>query len=197
MGWVCIGLIDSPRNPLLQSTKERTTSISTIIHIIDEMFLTNNDIITLDWIENEYCQTGRSKWDGILLKVDNKKVSMGLVEFSGGVKINATANKERSDISKLYANMLTIANGIPVDVPKRVFCARFYAVFISRNSSFTKANVRFSDTDIKVINKDKKMNKEYCKYNSKYIRRIHSGFKIPTSVRLVVEYVVQIPKLLE
>lgn len=60
-------LIDSPNNPLKQVTGERTASIHTTIYVINQLFISNNDLVALDWIENEYCKTGRSKWDGIIL----------------------------------------------------------------------------------------------------------------------------------
>lgn len=123
-----LDLIDSPNNPLKQVTGERTASIYTIIYVINQLFISNNDLVALDWIENEYCKTGRSKWDGIILKVNDKKTSPVLVEFSGGSKVNATMNKEAYDISKLYSNMISIIADLPDNISKTMFCARFYGI---------------------------------------------------------------------
>lgn len=118
--------MDTPSNPITQATRERTACINTIIYIINQLFLASNDVVVLEWIENMYCQTNRCKWDGVLLKTNDKKVSTALVEFSGGTKINATISKETSDISKLYSKMMSIITNLPHNIPKRTFCARFY-----------------------------------------------------------------------
>ncbi|KAI7906563.1 uncharacterized protein BX663DRAFT_496918 [Cokeromyces recurvatus] len=89
-----LDLMDSPNNSLIQTTGERAACIHTIIYIINQLFLADNDVVALDWIEKEYCQTGRCKWDGIIMKVNNKKISTVFVEFSGGIKVNATMKKE-------------------------------------------------------------------------------------------------------
>lgn len=118
--------MDSPNNPLKQTTGERAACIHTIIYIMSQLFLANNDLVAFEWIESEYCQTSRCKWDGVLLKVDNKKVSPVLIEFSGGTKVNNTINKESSDISKLYSNMMNVVASLPASVSKKTFCARFH-----------------------------------------------------------------------
>lgn len=82
--------MNSPHNPLIQTTGERAACIHTNIYIIEQLFLANNNVVVLDWIENEYCQTSRCKWDGIIMKVNSKKVSIAFIEFSGGIKVNAT-----------------------------------------------------------------------------------------------------------
>ncbi|KAG1473326.1 hypothetical protein G6F56_001015 [Rhizopus delemar] len=97
-------------------TGERAASIHTIIYIMNQLFISNNDLVTLDWIENEYCKTGRSKWDGVILKVNDKKTSPALVEFSGGSKVNAIMNKEACDINKLSSNMVSIVADLPDNV---------------------------------------------------------------------------------
>ncbi|RCH80674.1 hypothetical protein CU098_005824 [Rhizopus stolonifer] len=107
---------DSLNNPLRQVTGERAASIHTIIYIMNQLFISNNDLVTLDWIENEYCKTGRSKWDGVILKVNDKKTSPALVEFSGGSKVNAIMNKEACDINKLSSNMVSIVADLPDNV---------------------------------------------------------------------------------
>jgi hypothetical protein len=119
-------LIDSPRNPLTQPAKERTAAINTIIFIVNELFIANNDVVELDWIENEYCMTSRSKWDGVLIKVDDKRVSVALAEFSGGCQFNATTSKEVSDINKLYQCLKLMIDKIPESIPPNVYCVRYY-----------------------------------------------------------------------
>jgi hypothetical protein len=93
---------------------------------MNQLFLANNDVVGLDRIENEYCQTSRCKWGGVIMKINNKKVSTVLIEFSSGTTVNATINKETSDISKLYYNMMNIIADLPASIPKKTFCARFY-----------------------------------------------------------------------
>ncbi|PHZ12555.1 uncharacterized protein RHIMIDRAFT_282526 [Rhizopus microsporus ATCC 52813] len=67
--------------------------------------------------------------------------------------------------------MLAIVNKISKDVPKKFFSARCYDNTIYFEELF--------------------MHKDKC------IRQIHSSFKSPTTIRLVIEYVSHIPKLLQ
>lgn len=107
-------LVESPNPPpLSQPAKVRTVAIGTMIYIVNELFIANNDIIELEWIENKHCLTNRSKWDGVLIKVENKSVSVALVEFSGGCQFNVTARKEASDINKLYQGVKVMIDKIP------------------------------------------------------------------------------------
>ncbi|CEG63945.1 hypothetical protein RMATCC62417_01008 [Rhizopus microsporus] len=87
-----LNLVGSPNSPLRQAAEERAASIHAIIYIMNQLFLANNDLIDLDWIENESCQTGRRKWDGVILRASDKKYC----EFSGGTKANTTMNKGTS-----------------------------------------------------------------------------------------------------
>ncbi|CEG78168.1 hypothetical protein RMATCC62417_12814 [Rhizopus microsporus] len=75
-------------------TGERTASTNTIMYIMNQLFLANNDLTAFGWIESEYCHTSRCKWDDALFKFGNKKVSSVLIEFSGGTKVNNTMNGE-------------------------------------------------------------------------------------------------------
>lgn len=52
-------------------------------------------------LEREYYATHKTKWDGVLFKVDDHKISPGFVEFSGGAKNNTTITKERRDVKKI------------------------------------------------------------------------------------------------
>ncbi|KAI7851721.1 hypothetical protein BDC45DRAFT_209117 [Circinella umbellata] len=56
-----------------------------IIFIVNQLFISNNDVIESDWLEREFFfGTDRVKWDGMLIKVENRSCSIGLIEFSGG-----------------------------------------------------------------------------------------------------------------
>ncbi|KAG2234737.1 hypothetical protein INT48_000086 [Thamnidium elegans] len=57
-----------PNNPLKQVSGERTACISATIYVINQLFISNNDFVNLDWIENEYGKISQSKWDGVILK---------------------------------------------------------------------------------------------------------------------------------
>lgn len=59
---------------------ETLFSIQTIIYVINELFISNNDLVALDWIEHEYCKTGRRKWDGVILKVNNHQFLLNFLE---------------------------------------------------------------------------------------------------------------------
>lgn len=74
-----LDLIESPNNPLNSKSLERTAAVHTSIIIIDRLFLSVNDIIELGWLEREYYATHKTKWDGVLLKVDDHKISPGFV----------------------------------------------------------------------------------------------------------------------
>jgi hypothetical protein len=63
---------------------ERTAATYFIIFIVNQLFISNNDVIELDWLEREFFATDRTKWDGVLIKADNRSCSAGLIEFSGG-----------------------------------------------------------------------------------------------------------------
>ncbi|KAG0755671.1 hypothetical protein G6F57_008406 [Rhizopus arrhizus] len=92
-----LDLIESPNNPLNSKSFERAAAVHTSIIIINRLFLSVNDIIELGWLEREYYATHKTKWDGVLLKVDDHKISPGFVEFSGGANNNTTITKERRD----------------------------------------------------------------------------------------------------
>jgi hypothetical protein len=97
------------------------------MYIVNELFIANNDIVELDRIENEYCLTNRSKWDGVMLKVKDKSVSVALVEFSGGCQFNATVRKEASDINKLYPSLKVMIDKTPESIPSKAYCTRYHS----------------------------------------------------------------------
>ncbi|KAG1142859.1 hypothetical protein G6F37_012565 [Rhizopus arrhizus] len=90
-----LNLITSPRNPLQYVCMERTTASLTTVFILNNLFLSNNDIVNLGWFEREIQTTGATKWDGMAFAIKDKKITPVLVEFSGGVKFNTTDKKER------------------------------------------------------------------------------------------------------
>lgn len=119
--------IHRPKNPLTQPAKECTAASNTTIFIVNELFITNSDIMQLERLENDHCLTNRSKWDGMLFKADNKSVSLGLVAFSGGSpQFNATARKEASDVNKLYQSLKVVIDIPPESIPSEVYCIRYY-----------------------------------------------------------------------
>lgn len=116
----------SPNNPLNQNILERTAAAYVIIHIINQLFIANNDIIELGWLEREFYATEKAKWDGVLFKVGNKSISPGLIEFSGGCNDKTLSSKNQRDITKLYSNMLQILKTLPSVTTAQIFCMRYY-----------------------------------------------------------------------
>lgn len=78
-----------------------------------------NDIVELGWLEREYFGTNKTKWDGVLFKTGDHKVSPGFVEFSGGVNDATTPEKERCEVKKLYSMMIDVMNGYPANAKKK------------------------------------------------------------------------------
>ncbi|PHZ12282.1 uncharacterized protein RHIMIDRAFT_142710 [Rhizopus microsporus ATCC 52813] len=119
-----LDLIESPKNPLNSTILERSAAVQTSIVITNQLFLAVNDIVELGWLEREYFGTNKTKWDGVLFKTGDHKVSPGFVEFSGGVNDATTPEKERRDAKKLYSMMIDVMNRYPVNVKKQIFCIR-------------------------------------------------------------------------
>lgn len=80
----------------------------------------------MGWLEREFYATKKTKWDGVLLKVNDHKISPGFVEFSGGANDNTTIEKERCDVKKLYSKMIDVMNQYSPKTKKKIFCIRFY-----------------------------------------------------------------------
>ncbi|KAI7858664.1 hypothetical protein BDC45DRAFT_425541, partial [Circinella umbellata] len=74
-----------PRNPLQHACMERTAPSLTTVLILNNLFLSNNDIIDLGWFEREIQTTSTTKWDGVAFAVKDKRITPVLVEFSGSV----------------------------------------------------------------------------------------------------------------
>ncbi|KAG1181275.1 hypothetical protein G6F36_010002 [Rhizopus arrhizus] len=163
-----LDLIESPRNPLLFRNSERTSAVYFMTYMLNQLFLSHNDILEFGWIENECCTTGKTKWDGILFLVGDQNVTTTLVEFSGGLK-QTSNTKECKDVLKLYRNLLKILESIPSNIKKQAFCVRFY---------------------------DEWMHFEHLvKINKDYIRNTVVSFQCPSNARLLVEYVKRIPMI--
>lgn len=125
----------SPNNPLNREILERTTATYFIIYIVNRLFMSNNDLIQLDWLEREFFATGRAKWEGVLIKVDSRSCSPGLIEFSGGCNVKTPSRKNQQDIIKLYSKMINILKKNPSDTADQTFCLRYYSKITIHTSS--------------------------------------------------------------
>ncbi|KAL9542087.1 hypothetical protein MBANPS3_008787 [Mucor bainieri] len=107
MGNHFLNLNQSPGNPLLQPTLERTAAIHTTIALLNNLFLSVNDKISFSWIEIETILTKSTKWDGVGFKTgSDKKIGYCLVEFSGGIKRNCKSNKAGHDEMKIEKGVI-------------------------------------------------------------------------------------------
>ncbi|KAI7894362.1 uncharacterized protein EV154DRAFT_415120, partial [Mucor mucedo] len=88
-----LDLMKSPQNPINKTMLERTSAAYLIIYLINQLFLSNNDVIELSWLEREFSLTGRRTFDGILFKVKNKSIAPVLIEFSGGINDKTSPRK--------------------------------------------------------------------------------------------------------
>lgn len=123
-----LDLMSSPRNPLNQRVLERTAATFFIIFIVNQLFISNNDIIELDWLEREFFATDRAKWDGVLIKVENRSCSAGLIEFSGGGCNDQTSStKNQRDITKLYSKLMKVLDSQSSSAARQTFCMRYYS----------------------------------------------------------------------
>ncbi|KAI9274151.1 hypothetical protein EDC94DRAFT_121087 [Helicostylum pulchrum] len=143
--------MDSNRNPLLFPTNERSACIDTTAFIINRLFISHNDIVKLNWIECEHCTTSTRKWDGILIKVDDHVVSTCLIEFAGGIQCNSISTKEKSDTTKLYKNMKKIIKNLPDNIPKRVYCVRFFDSSLFFEELFMFENKFYRNEHAKIV----------------------------------------------
>jgi hypothetical protein len=57
----------SLNNPLSTTILERTAD--TAVYIINQLLLSNSDIVELAWSERECAATEKFRWDGVLFKV--------------------------------------------------------------------------------------------------------------------------------
>ncbi|KAI8876579.1 hypothetical protein K501DRAFT_298739 [Backusella circina FSU 941] len=93
-----LGLTESPKNPLNNTILESSAAVQTSTIVANQLFLDVNAI-----------------WDGVLFKTGDHKVSLGFVEFSGGVNDATTPEKERHDVKKIYSMMIDVMNGYPAN----------------------------------------------------------------------------------
>ncbi|KAG0164919.1 hypothetical protein DFQ28_009507 [Apophysomyces sp. BC1034] len=93
-----LNLITSRRNPLTRRTLERTAATFTTVAIVNNLFLSSNDVIDLTWFEKEIQVTGCTKWDGVAFVIKNQRVTPVLVEFSGGFNANSTPKKKTTKL---------------------------------------------------------------------------------------------------
>ncbi|KAI7888833.1 uncharacterized protein EV154DRAFT_425059 [Mucor mucedo] len=176
-------LVESPRNPLLGSINGRTTAIHTTTIVLNQLFISFNDVLALYWIEKEHCTTKKRKWDGVIVSVKDQRLSISLVEFSGGINSNNTQAKEKHDITKLYNNMVKVIENIPEEQKKQVFAVRFFSkirTFISRSFFCCIPYIR-----------------DFILHNDNYIRCEHSKFECPTTARSLLKYVEEVPNMLK
>lgn len=120
--------MNSPNSPLNTIMLERTAATYLIIFIVNQLFISNNDVIKLGWLEREFFSTDRTKFDGIIFKVGDKSIAPGLVEFSGGINDKTSSQKNAKDIEKLYTNMVKVMEDIKTD---KMFCMRCFGKNIS------------------------------------------------------------------
>ncbi|KAG0930096.1 hypothetical protein G6F57_012031 [Rhizopus arrhizus] len=162
-----LDLMSSPNIPLNTIMLGRMATTYLITYVVNQLFITSNDVIELGWLEREFCSTDRTKFDGIIFKVGNKSISPGLVEFSGGINDRTSCLKNTKDIEKLYSNMMKVMKDSKAD---KMFCMRCYGL-----------NIYFE----KLVKSDGVM----------YIT-IDVNMEIPTTPRKLVAYINKIPKIL-
>lgn len=107
---------------------ERTSATYLIIYLVNQLFLSNNDVIELGWLEREFYLTDRSKFDDILFKIGNKSIAPALIEFSGGINDRTSSRKNSNDIKKLCRSMTKIMKDTNTD---QMFCMRCYGNIMS------------------------------------------------------------------
>lgn len=93
-----LDLVSSLGNSL--NILERTAATYFIIFIVNQLFMSDNDVIELGWLECEFFASEKSKWDGVLFKVGDKFCSTGLIEFSGGCNDRTPNCKNQHDVTK-------------------------------------------------------------------------------------------------
>ena len=67
-----LDLINTPQNPLSKLMIERTAACYLIIYMVNQLFLSSNDIIELGWLEREFYLTDKTKSEPINEFYSNK-----------------------------------------------------------------------------------------------------------------------------
>ncbi|KAI8646572.1 hypothetical protein BD408DRAFT_479807 [Parasitella parasitica] len=153
MGNHFLNLCQSPLNPLLMPTLERTTAAKTAVILLDNLFLSVNDKIHFCWFEVETLLTRSTKWDGVGFHVNaDKRIGYCLVEFSGGIKKNCSGKKAGRDEEKIETGVVMFMD-------------------------FTNADkghfIRFHDMKLYF--------ESVFKLEDRLIRRTHATIKLPTT----------------
>lgn len=97
-------MAESPLNPLLTQTRERTAATHTTFPIINNLFMQFQDIIQLKWIEVLHSDTSNSKIDGLALKKEDGSM-LAILELAGGTR-TSTLKKLNADVYESYKNAL-------------------------------------------------------------------------------------------
>ncbi|CAO3678995.1 unnamed protein product [Rhizopus microsporus] len=162
-----LDFMNSPNSPLNTIMLERTAATYLIIFIVNQLFISNNDVIKLGWLEREFFSTDRTKFDGIIFKVGDKSIAPGLVESSGGINDKTSSQKKSKDIEKLYTNMVKVMEDIKTD---KMFCMRCFG-----------HNIYFE---------------RLVHYDGVMYRTVDVVVEIPTTPRKLIAYINEIPNIL-
>lgn len=106
---------------------ERTAATYLIIFIVSQLFISNNDVLELGWLEREYFATNRAKFNGIIFKVGDKSIDSRLVKLSRGINDKTSSQKEAKYIKKLHANMVKALGDTKTD---KMFFMRCFGKYI-------------------------------------------------------------------
>lgn len=175
-------LVCSPNNSLNQSALGRTAATYTIIHIVNQLFIANNDIIKLGWLERESYTTEKAKWDGVLFKVGNKSISPELIEFSGGCNDKTSSSKNQRGITKLYSNMFQLSKYFICVIMVKSWPIFFHYFILNYYSFWTIGKSIYFE--------------KLTRYNGFMFRTIHVAIEVPTTPRNLIAYLQELPKIL-
>ncbi|KAL0087881.1 hypothetical protein J3Q64DRAFT_1820887 [Phycomyces blakesleeanus] len=162
-----LDFMNSPNSPLNKIMLERAAAAYLIIFIVNMLFISDNDVIELGWLEREFFSTDRTKFDGIIFKVGDKSIAPGLVEFSGVINDKTSSQINAKDIEKLYTNMVKVMEDIKTD---KMFCIRCFG----HNLYFEKL----------------------VHYDGVMYRTVDVVVEIPTKLRKIIAYINEIPNIL-
>ncbi|KAL0093871.1 hypothetical protein F4703DRAFT_1790292 [Phycomyces blakesleeanus] len=121
-----LDFIYSPNNPLSRrKVFKRKVATYFIIYIDNQLFMLDNYLVQLAWLEGKCFSIDKTQWDGGVVKVDNRSFSAGLIEFSGGYHNKPPSSRNQYDITKLYSKMIKTLKKHPPDTTKEAFCLRY------------------------------------------------------------------------
>lgn len=107
----------------------------------------------------------------MLIKFKNRSCSACLIEFSGGCNDQTSSTKNQRDITKLYSKLIKVLDGQSSSAARQTFCMRYY----NKRIHFEKLII----------------------YKKMLFRIIHATIETPTSPRKLVEFVKEIPNILD